>query len=203
MINGVAKRARKEVSHTYYEPGFLRKHRNLKVIQRVLKFGLRGNISSDFPSPHPAKDLFAVRQLRSFLDDCAEVGMTTKFHTRLSEWVPILLDYEHVRVVLPVDVFCGIDPSMALELRETYPHRVRVRAMIHNEAALERYSWADVITPFHVPQGGMTGWMRENGFQIMSHRTNAFKRISEAYPTKVCCQTHGCETCQVGCGFGS
>ena len=203
MLNGASKRARKEVGQTYYEPGFLVKNRNLSRIQRVLKFGLRGNVSSDFPTPHPDKDPSSVRQLRVFLDDCAAIGMVTRFNTRLLEWLPILLAYEHVRLVLPVDDFCGIDHDRARELRETYPHRVRLRAMCHNEGAIERYvHWADVVTLFHVPQGGMNTWMRENDFQAMGHRTSAFKRAAEKYPTKVCCQTGSCESCPVACGYG-
>jgi hypothetical protein len=203
----------------------------IKYMPRNLinKFNQDGGMRMfSFGDYRPGKDL---RNVEGVLNDAQKRGLYIKAITKEPQFIKDHGNHPNLRANISVDNINSALPgaSNSLSIEEAVKlkagrENIKIRAVALNEAEGEMYAKdprIDVVTLYH----GFTGdkllriiekqnpkiieqYGREkvkaytDTWQNMPHRTEAFKRLAEEAPTKLCCQSGKCAGDRTKCGFG-
>lgn len=185
--------------------------------------GLRAHSFSDY---RPVQD---YNQWKLALQDAEAKGLVIKAITKQPEFIEAFGDHPNLRVNISVDALpreMSNAPTMeeALRLKADRPN-IKIRTVALNE----KQAWemaqdprVDIVTMYHGRVGDKLKQIVEaqnpgivkkvskenlnkelDTWQDMSPQSNVFKRLAEAFPGKICCQSGKCGGDPTKCGFGN
>lgn len=187
-------RAKVEVDHIEYT-GEIKRMRKDRVDRLREVGGIRAFSFGDYIPKHK-------KDVKEFLDDCAEIKLDVKVITKELQFVRDFHDHPAIKVIhISVDGIkdknVGRSP-ITLQTAKAYRakySKVLIRAVCLNDKEVDTFGSnpsIDILTLNH-------GKALTISNKYYTHED--VKRVAEKFPAKVCCADRNCESCAIKCGI--